>query len=98
MTLTSMSSKLATELVPSTFEVPCALETHAFRLRMLSVNDVVKDFDAVISSAEELCHLWPDSTWPEGLTVEQNWIEVGWHQQEFPRRSSYTYTSGELDD
>ena len=69
-----MSSKLATELVPSTFEVPCALETEAFRLRMLTVNDVVKDFDAVISSAEELCHLWPDATWPEGLTVEQNLI------------------------
>ena len=98
MTLDSISSKLATELVPRTFEVPCALETEAFRLRMLTVNDVVKDFDAVISSAEELCNLWPDATWPEGLTIEQNLIDLGWHQKEFQRRSSFTYTVVELDE
>ena len=93
-----MSSTLTTELVPSFFDVPYAMETEEFRLRMLTVNDVVKDFDAVISSADEICHLWPDSTWPEGLTVEQNLVDLGWHQKEFQQRSSFTYTVVELDE
>ena len=98
MTLSSMSTKLAIELVPATFDVPGALETADFRLRMLTVNDVVKDFDAVMSSAGELRNLWPHSTWPEGLTLEQNLIDLGWHQKEFQRRSSFTYTVVQLDE
>jgi hypothetical protein len=31
------------------FEVPAILETDRFRLRMLTVSDVVKDFDAVMT-------------------------------------------------
>ena len=98
MKLTSTSPKSAIELVPNTFEVPYALETRAFRLRMLTVNDVVKDFDAVMSSAEELYDFWPQTIWPKGLTIEQNLIDLGWHQKEFQRRSSFTYTVVELDE
>jgi hypothetical protein len=35
------------ELVPDDFKVPAGLEEERFRLRMLTVNDVVKDFDAI---------------------------------------------------
>jgi len=38
--------------VPSDFCVPDTLATSEFRLRMLTVNDVVKDYDAVMSSVE----------------------------------------------
>ena len=98
MKLTSISPNAAIELVPSTFEVPSTLETRAFRLRMLTVNDVVKDFDAVMSSTEKLCDLWPNTIWPKGLTVEQNLIDLAWHQKEFQRRTSFTYTVVELDE
>ena len=74
------------------FAVPQQLETERFRLRMLTVNDVVKDYDAVMSSAEHLKTIWPDSGWPDGLTLEQNLIDLGWHQKEFQRRSSFAYT------
>ncbi len=59
---------------------------------MLTVNDVVKDYDAVMTSAEHLKTIWPDSTWPEGLTLEQDLIDLGWHQKEFQRRRSFAYT------
>ena len=65
---------------------------------MLTVNDVVKDFDAVTSSAEYLKAMWPGSQWPEGLTLEQNLIDLGWHQKEFQRRSSFAYTVVTLDE
>lgn len=80
------------------FVVPQQLETADFRLRMLTVNDVVKDYDAVTSSAVYLRAIWPDSEWPQGLTLEQNLIDLGWHQKEFQRRSSFAYTVVSLDE
>jgi hypothetical protein len=78
--------------VPSDFEIPATLETAEFRLRMLTVNDVVRDYDAVISSAEHLKTVFPGGTWPDGLTLEQNLIDLGWHQKEFQTRRSFAYT------
>lgn len=77
--------------VPSDFHAPATLETDEFRLRMLTVNDVVKDFDAVMSSVEHCKTIW-GGKWPEGLTLEQNLIDLGWHQKEFQMRRSFTYT------
>lgn len=78
------------------FEVPEELVTGDFRLRMLTVNDVVKDYDAVMASRSNLLRLFPGS-WPEGLTLEANLIDLGWHQKEFMRRTSFTYTVVSLD-
>ena len=77
--------------VPSHFAVPSTLETEEFRLRMLTVNDVVKDYDAVMSSVEHCQTIW-GGKWPQGLTLEQNLIDLGWHQKEFQTRRSFTYT------
>lgn len=84
--------------VPKGFEVPATLETKYFRLRMLTVNDVVKDYDAVMSSAKHIQGVWPDSSWPTDLTLEQNLIDLGWHQKEFQRRRSFAYTVVNLDE
>jgi hypothetical protein len=81
-----------TPFVPKEFKVPEKLETQEFRLRMLTVNDVVKDYDAVMTSVEHLKTIWPDGSWPEGLTFEQDLIDLGWHQKEFQRRTSFAYT------
>ena len=50
--------------VPRDFKVPAKLETDEFRLRMLTINDAVKDFDAVTTSVEHLKNIWPGGTWP----------------------------------
>lgn len=36
--------------MPSSFEVPDRMETDRFRLRMLSVGDVIADYEAVVES------------------------------------------------
>ena len=87
-----------TLFVPKDFQVPAKLETNEFRLRMLSINDVVKDFDAVTTSTDHLKNVWPGGMWPEGLTIEQNLIDLGWHQKEFQLRRSFAYTVVSLSE
>ena len=89
---TAAVAQSANPFVPAEFEVPTTLETKEFRLRMLTVNDVVKDYDAVMTSVDHLKTVWPGSDWPDGLTFEQDLIDLGWHQKEFQRRRSFAYT------
>lgn len=83
----------APAFVPEGFTPPAGLETPRMRLRMLSIHDAVKDFDAVMTSALRLRTVFrPGGRWPEGLTLEQNLIDLAWHQKEFQRRTSFAYT------
>jgi len=92
MSLPSAShAQSAFPLLDPEFKVPETLETDRFHLRMLTVNDVVKDYDAVMTSTQHLQELFGPG-WPEGLTLEQNLIDLGWHQKEFQRRRSFAYT------
>jgi len=80
-------------LVPDDFRVPDRLDADGFHLRMLTVNDLVKDYDAVMSSEAQLKgSMRPGSKWPEGLTIEDDLIDLGWHQREFRQRRSFAYT------
>ena len=82
----------ATPFVPAAFAVPLRLATPEFTLRMLTLDDVIKDYEAVMSSVSHLRKVWPDGTWPEGLTLRQNLTDLGWHEKEFQHRQSFTYT------
>ena len=83
--------------VPDDFEAPDILETERFRLRMLSVGDVEKDYEAVIESRELLHSM--GSTWPrEGFTIEENLADLQRHQQEFLDRKAFAYTVVSLDE
>lgn len=84
-------------LVPDDFEVPATLEHPRFRLRMLSIHDLEKDYEAVMSSVAHLQGVWRNH-WPEGLTLEQNLVDLGWHHKEFQRRTSFAYTVVEPDE
>ncbi|WP_317172919.1 GNAT family N-acetyltransferase [Maribacter arenosus] len=85
--------------VPAGFKVPDTLQNEHFRIRMLTVNDVVKDYDAVMSSIEHLKAMYPTSSWPsKDLTFEQDLIDLGWHQKEFQMRSSFAYTVVSIDE
>jgi len=88
-----------TSFVPKDFEVPAGFETPDFRVRMLAISDVVKDYDAVMTSVERLQRVFsPAGRWPKGLTFEQDLIDLGWHHKEFQRRSSFAYTVMSLDE
>ena len=80
-------------IVPDDFLVPDRLETSRIRLRPLTIHDAEKDFDAVMTSESRLRTVFdPGGEWPLGLTLEQNVIELGWHQVEFQLRTSFAYT------
>jgi RimJ/RimL family protein N-acetyltransferase len=79
--------------------IPRVLETERLRLRPLTIHDAVKDFDAVMTSRAEIWELFgPGSGWPaETLSLEQDLIDLAWHQKEFEIGGSYTYTVESLD-
>jgi hypothetical protein len=85
---------MSLSLIPEDFKIPEVLETPKFRLRMLTVDDVVKDYDAVMTSIDHLLGIFgPRSKWPsKHLTFKQDLIDLGWHQKEFQNRSSFAYT------
>lgn len=88
------------KIVQDNFKVPEKLETDTFRLRMLTVNDVVKDYEAVMTSIDHLKGVFGEgSAWPsKDLTLEQDLIDLGWHQKEFQRRTSFAYTVMNLEE
>ena len=86
------------QFVPDDFAVPASLETDRFRLRMLSVDDVEKDYEAVIES-RELLHTMLGGPWPRlGFTLEKNLSDLEKHQQEFLTRKAFAYTVVSLDE
>jgi hypothetical protein len=86
-------------LIPADFEPPMLLETADFRIRPLLISDVVKDYDAVMTSVDHLRDVFgPGGKWPQGLTFEQDLIDLGWHHKEFQRRRSFAYTVMSLDE
>lgn len=93
---------MAKEFIPTDFKVPEVLETDRFRLRMLTINDVKKDYDAIMTSIgylQKINPLGPNIKWPyKELTIEQDLIDIGWHQKEFQIKSSFTYTVMNLDE
>jgi hypothetical protein len=87
------------QLVPADFQVSPRLEAPGFHLRMLTVHDLVKDYDAVMSSETRLRGTMnPESTWPAGLTLEEDLVDLGWHQCEFRLRRSFAYTVMSADE
>ena len=76
------------ELVPADFAVPTGLEHERFRLRMLTIDDVVKDFDAICDRVDHNGSPRP----PFVMTVAENLVDLGWHQKEFQLRRSFAYT------
>jgi RimJ/RimL family protein N-acetyltransferase len=82
------------KLVPDDFAIPAGVEHDRFHLRMLSIDDVVKDFDAICDRVDR------DGT-PEPpfvSTVAENLVDLGWHQKEFELRRSFAYTLVAPDD
>jgi len=84
--------------VSSNFDIPPVLETERFRLRMLSVDDVEQDYEAVIES-RELLHSMFGGSWPrERFTLTENLTDLEQHQQEFLNREAFAYTVVSLDE
>jgi len=88
------------DLVPDDFDVPATLETNKYRLRKLTLEDGVKDYDAVMTSIEHLHNVFsPADDWPHpDMSLHQDMVDLGWHQREFEMRRSFAYTVMALDE
>jgi hypothetical protein len=73
------------------FAVPERAEGPGFHLRSITVHDLARDYDAVMSSRS---HLWARFGelwgWPAAdLSITQDLVDLGWHQKEFQLRRSF---------
>ena len=86
-------------LIPLSHPIPAGYEHKRFRIRPITVNDVVIDYDAVMSSVESLRRRFPFWGWPEpDMTLEQDLIDLGWHQKEAQLRRSFNYAVVDRDE
>ena len=85
-------------IVPREFVVPTLLETDRFRLRPITIHDVVKDYDAVMTSRAYLRGLFPWGWPPDDLTLEQDLIDLAWHQKEFALETSFNVAQMSPDE
>ncbi len=94
------NSPMKNMLIPDDFIVPDILETDRFRLRMLSVDDVKLDYEAVMSSHKRLRTVFaPDDNWPvDTMTLEDNLRDLQRHQNEFLDRVAFAYTVMNLSE
>ena len=79
-------------ITPDGFDVPIQYITKKFVLRPLTIDYVDEDYEVVMSSVNHLYKLMDNSEWPKGLTLEENLIDLGWHQREFSLGHSFAYT------
>jgi hypothetical protein len=68
---------------PRSFDLP------RFRIAPLAPAHVDEDFDAVTGSPRMMKGLFGD--WPDGLTREENMIDLAWHEREFTLRRSFSW-------
>lgn len=62
------------------------------KLKALSINDLDRDYDAVMVSAVEIKAANPSSSWPsDDMTREENMIDLAWHQREFKALRSFAW-------
>ena len=79
--------------VPDDFSVPAGFVTAHLKIRKLCARDVYLDYLAVISSIDLIKRLRGGGDWPsQDLTIEDDLIDLAWHQREFERQSSFAYT------
>lgn len=88
-----------TQFIPNTFNVPLSAQSTFFKLQPLTIQHAVKDYDAVMSNREYLWQRFGDIWgWPTSdLSLEQDMIDLAWHQKEFQLRSTFAYAVLSLD-
>ncbi len=68
-----------------------------YRLRVLGIHDLAEDFVAVMESKEQLLTLGNPGGWPEGLTIEEDLLDLAWHQKEFDLHRSFAWIIADKD-
>lgn len=88
-------------LVPNSFEVPTKATSKRFTVvpLQLSMDAVAKNYDAYMSSVDHLKGLIrPDDHWPEGATLEDAIIDVGYFHFLWHLRGGFAYSFRDPED
>ena len=80
--------------IPADFNVPLRWENPDFILKKLTTADVEEDYEAVMSSRENLRKIFSaEDDWPrEEMTLQENFDDLKGHQEDFDQRRGFTYT------
>lgn len=80
-------------LLPAGLRPPETWGGPGWLARPLRLTDAEADFEAVVASADRLRGMMdPDNPWPEGLSLHENRVDLGWHEREFTQGHSYAWT------
>ena len=79
-------------IIPNEFNAPTEYITKNFVLRPLTIEYVEEDYEVVMNSVDHLYKLMDNSEWPKGLSLQENLIDLCWHQREFTLGHSFAYT------
>lgn len=72
------------------FAAPRTAVVGPYHLHILGPDHVEEDFAAVIESADRLTGFM-GGTWPQGLSLEGNRIDLCWHFKEFQMNRSFAW-------
>lgn len=86
--------------VPENFKAPFQVDANQFVLRKLTVDEVEKDYEAVMSSKESLRQIFSENDdWPsDTMTIKDNYNDLLEHQNEFDNNKGFAYTVVKPDD
>ena len=81
------------KLLPEGAAPPETVRGDGFLMRPLRLADAEADYAAVMATQAQL-RGWmdPDDPWPEGLTLHENRVDLGWHEREFTLGHSFAWT------
>lgn len=84
---------MSKRFIPREATLPDGLEHERFRLRPITIHDVVKDYATVMTHREHLWALFGEAWgWPPArLTLEEDLIDLAWHQKEHQMRSTFNF-------
>lgn len=79
---------------------PFDIKEDNFIIRKLTVDEVEKDFNALMSSKESLRQVFEiNDPWPaDDMTIEENYKDLKEHQDEFDKREGFAYTVVNKED
>jgi hypothetical protein len=76
--------------IPDNF-IPLNYNGLQFKFRKLQATDAEVDFEKVMTSID-IIHKTRGGAWPQNdLNLEENRIDLSWHQREFENNSSFAY-------
>ncbi len=85
-------------LLPEGVSPPKAIRGEGFLMRPLLLADAEADYEAVMETAARLRGFMdPEDDWPDGLTLHENRVDLGWHEREFTLGASFAWTVVEPD-